>query len=137
MPRWAWEVPAELAAAPTLPTRPAHAPRPPRPRSQVTIPLASGLRGYVGAVAREPDGKEERDEREARGSLRLAAHPWAEVSIDGRPVGTTPLRPTTLAAGTHVVSLRNGELGVSIKRRVTIQAGKESVLVVDLFAEPR
>jgi len=69
------------------------------------------------------------------GQLRLGAHPWAEVLVDGKLLGTTPLRPTTLSAGAHTVVLRNQELGVNVKRRVTVQAGKEIALVVDLFAE--
>jgi serine/threonine protein kinase len=69
------------------------------------------------------------------GRLRLAANPWAEVSIDGKPVGTTPLRSAEISEGNHVVTLTNGDLHVSLRRRVAVHAGKEAVLVVDLFNE--
>ena len=73
----------------------------------------------------------------AHGSLRLAAQPWAEVTIDGRPLGTTPLRSTEVAEGPHTVVLSNHELGVVVHRKVVVRAGQESVLVVNLFAEKK
>ena len=33
------------------------------------------------------------------GHLQLYVRPWANVTVDGRAVGTTPMRPLTLAAG--------------------------------------
>ena len=71
------------------------------------------------------------------GRLRLAVNPWAEVSIDGKAVGTTPLRASDLGEGNHVVTLSNQELHVNLKRKVAVHSGKETVLVVDLFAESR
>ena len=71
------------------------------------------------------------------GRLRLAANPWAEVSIDGKPVGTTPLRTSDITEGNHVVTLSNRDLHLTVKKHVHVHAGKESVLVVDLFAEAR
>ena len=69
------------------------------------------------------------------GRLRIGAHPWAEVIIDGRSIGTTPMRATVLAEGPHQVRLRNRNLGTTVNRRVDVQAGKETALVVNLFVE--
>jgi serine/threonine protein kinase len=71
------------------------------------------------------------------GQLRLAAQPWAEVTIDGHVLGTTPLKPTSLSEGPHTIVFKNEQLGVSVKRHVTVQANKETVLVVNLFNEGR
>jgi serine/threonine-protein kinase len=71
-----------------------------------------------------------------RGTLRLAVSPWAEVQIDGRAVGVTPLQPQDLAEGQHWIQLKNGDLGVNTKRRVLVAPGKETLLKVDLFAKP-
>ncbi len=70
----------------------------------------------------------------AHGRLRLAVTPWAEVQVDGHAVGTTPFAPLDLAEGTHQVSLKNGELGVNLHKKVVVLPQKEIVLRVDLFS---
>jgi serine/threonine-protein kinase len=72
-----------------------------------------------------------------RGLLRVAVTPWAEVTVDGRVLGVTPLAPVDLAEGTHQVALKNGDLGVVSKRRVTISPNRETLLKSDLFGEKR
>jgi len=69
------------------------------------------------------------------GSLRVAVTPWAEVTVDGRVLGVTPLSPIELGEGAHQVTLKNGELGVVAKRRVTVAPDREALLKLDLFAE--
>jgi len=70
-----------------------------------------------------------------RGTLRVAVTPWAEVMLDGRTLGTTPLQPTELSEGAHVVTLRNSDLGITTRRRVVISPNREALLKVDLFAK--
>jgi serine/threonine-protein kinase len=72
-----------------------------------------------------------------RGRLRLAVTPWAEVQLDGRAAGTTPLQPLDLAEGAHWLTLKNGELGANVKKRVIVFPEKETALKVDLFSERR
>ena len=44
----------------------------------------------------------------AIGTLQLAVSPWAEVEVDGKPLGITPpLQQLQLASGSHTVTLRN------------------------------
>jgi serine/threonine-protein kinase len=69
------------------------------------------------------------------GKLRAAVTPWAEVIVDGKVLGTTPLQAVELAEGPHSVTLKNGDLGVVSKRRVVVVPGRETLLKVDLFAE--
>ena len=45
--------------------------------------------------------KRSRERGGAPGFLNVFAEPWANVVIDGRRVGTTPLRSVQLAAGSH------------------------------------
>lgn len=75
--------------------------------------------------------------RSGRGTLRVVATPWAEVTIDGKPLGVTPLPPSELVEGAHTIVLKNGELGSTLRRKVVVQPGKETTLRVDLFAEHR
>ena len=50
-------------------------------------------------------------------TLRISAHPWAQVSIDGKDVGMTPLRPIEMAAGRHQIIGVNPQLG---KRKLVV-----------------
>jgi serine/threonine-protein kinase len=72
-----------------------------------------------------------------RGTLRVAVTPWAEVTVDGKVLGVTPLQPVDLGEGAHQVSLKNGELGIVAKRRVIVSPGKEALLKLDLFGEKK
>jgi hypothetical protein len=60
--------------------------------------------------------------------------PWAEVSLDGRPLGTTPLKPLSLPPGTHTVRLQHPSYR-PLQKRVNVRAGEVVVLEVDLGEE--
>ncbi|UQA59623.1 serine/threonine protein kinase [Polyangium aurulentum] len=72
------------------------------------------------------------DEGNEPGTLHVSVSPWADVSVDGRAMGTTPLAPMSLAPGPHSVVLRNSELGASRSISVTIKPGKPTQVRVDL-----
>jgi serine/threonine protein kinase len=72
-----------------------------------------------------------------RGRLRLAVTPWAEVQLDGRAAGTTPLQPLELPEGAHWLQLKNGQLNALVKRRVVVFPDKETAVRVDLFSDRR
>ncbi len=55
------------------------------------------------------------------GSVSLNAQPWAEVLIDGRPVGTTPLANLPVPIGRHEVVFRHPQFGER-KQTVTVTA---------------
>jgi hypothetical protein len=46
-----------------------------------------------------------------RGVLHLNATPWAEVLLNGQPLGTTPLANVSAPLGDHVLVFRHPELG--------------------------
>ena len=69
--------------------------------------------------------------------MRVAVSPWAEVTVDGRVLGMTPLQPVDLGEGAHQIALKNGDLGVVAKRRVVIAPNKETLLKLDLFGEKK
>ena len=68
------------------------------------------------------------------GLLQIAVRPWAEVEVDGRLLGTTPLDRMSLPAGQHVVLLRHPSFE-PFTRAVTIRPGELAKLVVDLPRE--
>ena len=45
------------------------------------------------------------------GRLSINASPWAQVWIDGKPVGDTPLANLSTAVGEHEITFRHPQLG--------------------------
>ena len=68
---------------------------------------------------------------EEPGQLRVGVRPWAEVEVDGRSVGFTPLKPITLAPGDHTARLRHPAYP-PVTHTVRIRAGETTDLIVDL-----
>ena len=66
------------------------------------------------------------------GTLQVVALPWANVTVDGRSVGTTPIAAISLPAGPHSVVLQNSELGVTRSLSTTVRSGKLTTLKVNL-----
>lgn len=68
------------------------------------------------------------------GVLAVNAVPWAEVFIEGRPVGETPIGNLQVPVGVHEVVFRHPDLG---ERRsfVTVTVGETARLAVDLRAK--
>lgn len=58
-----------------------------------------------------------------QGSVRVVVEPWANVTIDGKSAGMTPVY-RAIAAGTHKILLHNQELGRRETLSVTIQPGR-------------
>jgi len=67
------------------------------------------------------------------GLVSINALPWAEVLIDGRSVGTTPLANLPVEIGTHTVTLKHPTLG---ERRQTISVTGGTPIRVGVSLEP-
>jgi serine/threonine-protein kinase len=66
------------------------------------------------------------------GELRVVAHPWAHVFVDGQQRETTPFaRPIRLAPGTHYVRLEHPN-AVAERRTVSLATGEAVLLEVDM-----
>jgi hypothetical protein len=65
------------------------------------------------------------------GTLSVNAVPWANVSIDGRAVGETPLGGIELSPGTHDIAFTHPELGQR-RQQVTVRSGAAARVSVDL-----
>jgi hypothetical protein len=66
------------------------------------------------------------------GSLSINALPWADVWVDGSPVGTTPLANLTLKVGNHEVLFRHPTLGER-QETVVVKAVTPARLGVNLI----
>jgi hypothetical protein len=68
---------------------------------------------------------------DARGSLSINARPWAEVIVDGKPVGQTPIANLTVSLGSHQLVFRHPDLGER-QQTVTVTAKAPNRVAVDL-----
>jgi hypothetical protein len=68
---------------------------------------------------------------EPRGFVNLNATPWAEVWIDGRKAGDTPLARVELPLGVREIAFRHPQFGER-KVTVTVKAGAPSAVSVDM-----
>lgn len=67
------------------------------------------------------------------GKVTIRVNPWAEVTFNGKKLGTTPFPPVEVPAGTATFVLRNSQLGVTRKVSVKVPSGGAVVLKADLF----
>ena len=65
------------------------------------------------------------------GGLQLGVRPYADVLVDDRPMGTTPLGRLSLPAGVHTIRLLNPEYQ-PFRRKITIRPGETTKLNVNL-----
>jgi hypothetical protein len=66
---------------------------------------------------------------DARAPLSANARPWADVTIDGNPVGQTPIANLSLSLGTHQVVFRHPDLGERRQSVVVTAQGPNRVAV--------
>jgi hypothetical protein len=62
------------------------------------------------------------DLKPPNGSVSINAQPWAQVFIDGRAVGETPLANLSIPLGEHEVVFRHPQLGER-REKAIVQAG--------------
>jgi serine/threonine-protein kinase len=70
----------------------------------------------------------------AEGWLLLLVQPWADVTVDGRPAGQTPLARVPLAPGPHSVVLTHPQYQ-PFMRKVTIRSGETTPVRLDFAHE--
>jgi PEGA domain len=70
-----------------------------------------------------------------QGVIHLNARPWAEVSIDGKAIGETPLGNVRIAIGTHEIVFRHPDHGER-RVRTLVQAITPARVSVDMAQAP-
>lgn len=107
----------------------------------VLIPavIAGGvlLTGVTSRADDDDDGDtitiDDGDDSDGFGTVTIATTPWAEVYIDGKKIGSTPIAKLKIPAGTHKLTLVNPDLQVKIDKTIKIGAG-DNVRLVHNFA---
>lgn len=117
-----------------------------RPLRHLARQLAGLFALIVGGAAvsegilREPNIVPVAEERLAgtdRGFLRVLAHPWAEVFVDGRLVDVTPMaKPIVVSAGRHYVTFKHPN-APDEQRELTIASGQTVLMDVSMRVERR
>ncbi len=130
----------EPATAAATASEPATATEPATPTPTATAPATEPATEPVRAPAPAPTptppprpspASASRPAAHADGFLTVSAKPWARVSVDGAPLGVTPVLKRALAPGTYTVTLTHDTLGAQT-HRVRISPGAERRLTVDL-----
>ncbi len=89
------------------------------PAGQHTLELANGTLGFRTTLSVDVQAGKTVTATVAmpNGSLSINALPWANVWLDGRALGTTPLANLDVPLGTHEIIWRHPQLG---ERRQTV-----------------
>jgi serine/threonine-protein kinase len=66
------------------------------------------------------------------GTVEFRIRPWAEIFVDGRSVGTSPIAPIELSAGRHHVLFRNKNLDKERAVTTNVLRGETTTVRVDL-----
>jgi serine/threonine-protein kinase len=125
--RWSAAVaPAALVLPTVTPALPSTKVDAPPPALEIAVPAPTVL------AKRTP----RRLKAAIAGTLRIEVVPWAQVWLDGRALGTTPLHPEQVEAGEHTVRVEHPELG-SRKETFLVAAGEARVVSFNLTGKPR
>ena len=104
--------PSRVAAAPVM-----RAPQPqPGPAPRAPQPMAAPAAGGANM-----------------GTLRINSRPWAQVFVDGRFLGNTPLLNAPVPAGKHKIKLVNPDMKMNKVFTLQIQAGRPTTKLVELM----
>ena len=114
--------PATEARAPTLPTVPLSSAAVSSPRLEAAAPSPPR------ATAPPP----ERTVQASRATLWVKVAPWAQVFLDGKLLGMTPLEPLAVPPGHHSLILVNQDLGLRRRVDVQVHSHENKVIRVDL-----
>jgi serine/threonine-protein kinase len=125
-PALAQKDPPPVAAAtpdpepvPSQPAPSQPAPTQPTPPEPVAAPQPAVARSHGPA-------------KPSRGKLLVRVNPWADVVVDGRMVGATPLSPLDVSAGKHSVTVTNSELGKTKTVAVEVRANRQELVEINL-----
>jgi serine/threonine protein kinase len=65
------------------------------------------------------------------GTLRFIAKPWADVYVDGKKIGQTPMKPRKMPPGSYKVEFKNPELGKTKSFTIKLKSGGDEKVFAD------
>jgi len=125
MPRGGGPAPTPVATA---------SPSPPPTPTPAASPSSAAVAGLATPMPSAFPSSLASPSPEADGWLLVLAKPWANVMVDEKQVGQTPLRRLALRPGSHSIVLSHPDYQ-DYRRKVTIRSGEVVPLNVDLATE--
>ena len=117
--------------APRTTPRPTATPRPtPSPAQPRATPTPTPAAAPAPAPTPTPPPTPPPTPVTGTGLLQIGVRPWAQVTVDGKDVGTTPLDRIELPAGRHRVALRHPAYQV-VEKDLVITEGETARLIFD------
>ncbi len=110
-------------------------PPPPSPSPSPIVEVTPEVQVAPAAVAPHPsEGRGRAKKAIGTGYVSIDAKPWAEVRVDGKLVGETPIAryPVEADGKSHEVELRNPETKRTVKRTVKLADGQHTFVRADL-----
>jgi eukaryotic-like serine/threonine-protein kinase len=94
------------------------------------VEVRSAKLGYsvTRQVMVQPGGQQSLHIKPAEGTITVFVHPWGKVTLDGRLLGITPLRPIKALEGPHVLVIENADLKVKQVKRVQVKPGETATV---------
>lgn len=123
---WSSTAPAVPTAAPSAST-PLPATVPPSTPVVATAPAATAA-PITAVPTPEPAAAFGVDDARAR--VQIAVRPWAEVTLDEKVVGITPMTPLSVGAGSHSLRFVHPDYQ-PISRKVTVRRGETIRVQID------
>jgi serine/threonine protein kinase len=105
-------------------------PQPPAPAPEESPPPATSPRSAIFEVTSSLKSLHVPEASSGEGILSIDVTPWADVSIDGKPIGDTP-KEVRITAGKHKIRLSHPQFG-EIHQTVTVHAGGRKVFRTNL-----
>ena len=90
-----------------------------------------------GAAAKKGDAAQEGDKDDnaggntGLGTITIKATPWADVFLDGRRLGRTPINRVEVSTGKHVILFKNGDLRQRQRKDIEVASGEDAVITHD------
>lgn len=104
-------------------------------RAPVEADLPDHARPHARQHARPPLGESDTVRPALRASLYINSRPWADVLVDGEPVGMTPIKSWSISPGLHTVRLVNPAYGMAKSIELEVTPGERITLVESLDRE--
>ena len=120
----------DASVAVPIATVPAHGSVPPDAHATVAIVIDAGMPASpldTGAGSATAVAAVRRPTPTAYGDLEVYINPWAEVVVDGKSLGQTPILKRKLPVGKHLVLIKN----TTKQKAVTVNITTTSPVVID------
>ncbi len=123
---------ATESAVPSVPSKdgeagPPRAPATSKGGEPPRAPASPGKEPLRAPVAQDPERADAPKVAEALGELVIVVKPWAMVSLNGKPIGQTPIH-RTVPVGSYRIAIRNDHINKDETMSVTVVRGQTTTV---------